>query len=167
MANETPELNDDFRDMLGCLREAEVEFVIVGAHALSVHGFSRATGDIDIFVRPTTDNAARVMQALALFGAPTQAHGVSVSDFTKPGNVYQIGLPPRRIDLLTEISGVDFDRAWNSRVMSVVGHTDLPFLGRDALIANKRASARPKDLVDADMLERLPLECRPSEPRRG
>lgn len=153
---EAPALNDDFRDMLGCLRDAEVEFVIVGAHALSVHGFPRATGDIDILVRPTPENAVRVMHALSLFGAPTSAHGVTVTDFATLGNVYQIGLPPRRIDILTEISGVDFDRARASRVVSVVGGLELPFLGRDALIANKRAAGRPKDLVDADALERLP-----------
>jgi hypothetical protein len=150
-----PELNDDFRDMLESLLEAEVEFVIVGAHALSVHGYPRATGDIDILVRPSAPNAARVMSALASFGVPTGAHGVSARDFTERGSVYQIGLPPRRIDLLTEISGVDFERARASQVVVRVAGLELPFLGRDALIANKRAAARPKDLVDADELERL------------
>lgn len=153
--DQAPELNDDFRDMLECLLEAEVEFVIVGAHALSVHGFARATGDIDILVEPTPENARRVMRALSSFGAPVGAHGVSERDFTTLGNVYQIGLPPRRIDLLTEITGVDFERAKTSRVLARVGDLELPFLGRDALIANKRAAGRPKDLVDAAELESL------------
>jgi hypothetical protein len=155
VTNRSPELNDDFRDMLECLIDAEVEFVIVGAHALSVHGHPRATGDIDILVRPSAENAGRVMRALGAFGAPTKAHGVSEQDFTRRGSVYQIGLPPRRIDLLTEISGVDFNRARASQIVVRVSGLELPFLGREALIANKRAAARPKDLVDADELERV------------
>jgi hypothetical protein len=84
---ERADLNEDFRDLLACLRDAEVEFVIVGAHALAAHGLPRATGDIDVLVRPTPENAARVMLALGAFGAPTQAHGVDASDFTRTGQV--------------------------------------------------------------------------------
>lgn len=107
-----PELNEDFADMLHCLGEAGVEFVIVGAHALAAHGIARATGDIDIFVKPSAENAERVLAALTAFGAPLDSHGIAPADFARPGLVYQIGLPPRRIDLLTEISGVSFDEAW-------------------------------------------------------
>ena len=96
--------------MLLCLQRASVEFVLVGAHALAAHGIARATGDIDIFVRPSPDNAVRVVQALVDFGAPIAAHNIGTHDFTVPGTVYQIGLPPRRIDLLTEISGVPSTR---------------------------------------------------------
>lgn len=91
--------------MLLCLQRASVEFVLVGAHALAAHGIARATGDIDIFVRPSPDNAVRVVQALVDFGVPIAAHNIGTHDFTVPGTVHQIGLPPRRIDLLTEISG--------------------------------------------------------------
>ena len=139
--------------MLRALIEADVEFVIVGAHALAVHGVPRATGDIDVFVRPSRENAERVMNALRAFGAPTSAHGVSRSDFETGGNVYQIGLPPRRIDLLTEISGVDFDDAWGSRVRVERSGLQLPFIGLEALIRNKRASGRDKDLVDVKTLQ--------------
>jgi hypothetical protein len=150
-----PELNEDFVDALRCLQSAAVEFVVVGAHALAAHGIARATGDIDIFVRPSVENAARVMQALTEFGAPLAAHQVNERDFTVAGTVYQIGLPPRRIDLLTEISGVSFDEAWSSRIAADVGGMQLAFLGREALIKNKLAAGRDKDLVDARALSRL------------
>ncbi len=146
------DLNDDFRDMLACLAAARVEFVIVGAHALAAHGLPRATGDIDVFIRPNAENAARVMESLAAFGAPTEAHGIRAADFEIPGQVYQLGVPPRRIDLLTAIDGVTFEDAFASRLEAPVGGMVLPFLGRSALIANKRAAGRPKDLVDVEAL---------------
>lgn len=147
-------LNSDFLDLLEAFSEAHVEFLVVGAHALAVHGIPRATGDLDVWVRPSAENAERVMAALAVFGAPIAQHGVTVTDFARAGTVYQLGLPPRRIDVLTQISGVEFDEAWASRVnVSLRGHT-ISFLGRDALLKNKRAAARPKDLVDAESLER-------------
>jgi hypothetical protein len=149
---EHAELNEDFRDMLACLGAARVEFVIVGAHALAAHGLPRATGDIDVLVRPSAENAARVMEALAAFGAPTEAHGIRAADFEIPGQVYQLGVPPRRIDLLTAIDGVTFEDAFASRIEAAVGGLVLPFLGRNALIANKRAAGRPKDLVDVEAL---------------
>lgn len=154
MAAESSEasLNVDFIDMLHALIAAKVDFVIVGAHALAAHGIVRATGDIDILVRPSADNAARVMCALAEFGAPLAAHGITEQDFATGGTVYQIGLPPRRIDLLTEISGVSFDQAWESRVHARVQGLDLSFLGRDALVANKIAAGREKDLADVSRL---------------
>lgn len=148
-----PELNDDFRDLLQCLRDAKAEFVIVGAHALAAHGLPRATGDLDILVNPSAENAARVFGALAAFGAPLSAHGVSPTDFCTPDTVYQIGLPPRRIDILTEISGVTFEQAWKTRLEVELLGASLAFLGRDALLANKRAAGRPKDLADVAALE--------------
>jgi hypothetical protein len=150
-----PELNDDFVDMLSCLVAAGVEFVIVGAHALAAHGIARATGDIDIFVRPSVANAGRVVAALRTFGAPLEAHGVTEADFCTPGTVYQIGLPPRRIDLLTEISGVSFEEAWASRRESVIASFAIAILGLESLRKNKAAAARDKDLADLRALERL------------
>lgn len=99
MADE-PRLFDDYLDLLRELDEAGAEYVVVGAHALAAHGLPRATGDFDVFVRPSLENAQRVAQALRAFGATLEAHGVQVEDFATPGTVYQLGLPPRRIDLL-------------------------------------------------------------------
>lgn len=148
------ELNDDFRDMLAALVDAEVEFVVVGAHALAAHGIVRATGDLDIFVRPTKQNAERVVAALRAFGAPIAAHGVTAADFELADNVYQIDLPPRRIDLLTAIRGVPFEEASaNAMVVEVDGRA-IPFIGRDALVRNKRATGREKDRLDVELLER-------------
>lgn len=152
----TPELNDDFRDLLACFRDDAVEFVVVGAHALAAHHLPRATGDLDVFVRPSIDNAARVYRALASFGAPLEAHAVDAAAFAEPNTVYQLGLPPRRIDILTSISGVTFDEAWAGHVEAVVAGEPVPFLGRAELIRNKRAAGRPKDLVDVAALERDP-----------
>lgn len=150
-----PGLNDDFRDLLAALKAAGVSYVIVGAHAMAAHGVPRSTGDLDVFVRPDPDNAQRVIAALGAFGAPLAAHGVRSTDFTQAGTVYQIGLPPRRIDLLTSISGVSFDEAWADHIEVVVDGLTLPFIGRASLLANKRAAARDKDLLDAKLLERV------------
>jgi hypothetical protein len=147
-------LNEDFVELLQALVEAGVEFVVVGAHALAAHGLPRATGDLDVLVRPSPENAARVISALRVFGAPLEAHGVSQTDFERSDTVYQIGLPPRRIDLLTSISGVPFEEAWASRVGIDFTGLCVFVLGFEALVTNKRATGRPKDVVDADALER-------------
>ncbi len=139
--------------MLAALLRANVEFVLIGAHALAAHGIARATGDIDVFVRPSKENARRVFDALADFGAPIDAHGITPCDFEEPGNVYQIGLPPRRIDILTEISGVTFEEAWASKMVADISSMQIPVIGREALLKNKRASKRDKDLVDVRALE--------------
>jgi hypothetical protein len=146
-------LNSDFKDLLICFGREGVEYVLVGAYALAFHGAPRATGDIDVFVRSTPTNAERVWRALKSFGAPLGAVGVQPSDFAAPGMVYQVGLPPRRIDILTQISGVTFDEAWASRVLAEIDGQPIPFIGRDALIVNKRASGRLKDLADVQRLE--------------
>src|SRR5262245_38326306 len=102
----TPDAPEDFVDIVACLKAEECEFIVVGAHALAAHGAPRATGDLDLFVRAEPTNAERVYRALVRFGAPVAAHHVKAEDFAKEGTVYQIGLPPRRIDILTTISGV-------------------------------------------------------------
>ena len=145
-------LHEDFRDLLVLFADAGVEFVIVGAYALAFHGAPRASGDIDLFVRPSPPNAQRVFQALARFGAPLESAGVTAADFAQPGAVYQVGLPPRRIDVLTEISGVTFDEAWESRVTGEVEGRTVGFIGRAALLKNKAASGRLKDIADAARL---------------
>ena len=146
-------LNADFRDLLTCLVREGVEFLLVDAYALAFHGVPRATGDIDVLVRATPANAERTWRALKAFGAPLAAAGVKPEDFARPAVVYQIGLPPRRIDVLTEISGVTFDEAWESRAEGELDGLAVPILGRAALLRNKRASGRLKDLADVERLE--------------
>lgn len=152
--SDRPEFNDDFRDLISEFIEGGVVFLVVGSHAMAVHGVPRATGDIDLLVRPDRANALRVVEALFRFGAPIAAHGISADDFCKEGTVYQLGLPPRRIDILTAISGVSFAEAWQSRLQVQMGTLDVTCLGLQALLKNKRAAARPKDLVDVTLLEK-------------
>ncbi len=139
-------MNPDFTDMLSAFFAEGVEFLVVGAHAVAAYGHPRATGDLDLWVRASPDNAQRVMRALRRFGAPL--HDLTPEDLSTPDIVFQVGLPPRRIDILTSISGVDFDAAWRGRTTLRVGGLELPFISRDDLLANKRASGRPKDLAD-------------------
>jgi len=145
-------LNQDFRDLLFEFNAHDVEFLVVGAHALAAHGHVRATKDLDVWVRPEEGNAARVMQALQAFGAPV--HGITESDFATLGVTFQIGVEPVRIDIITAIDGVDFERAWNNRVAAEYGGVVVFVLSRDDLIVNKRTSARPQDLADVEALER-------------
>jgi Nucleotidyl transferase of unknown function (DUF2204) len=147
-------LNSDFRDLLILLVDNGTEFVVVGAYAVAFHGAPRASGDIDLFVRPSPANAERVYHALTRFGAPLASAGVASADFAHPGTVYQIGLPPRRIDILTQISGVTFDEAWASRTTAEVEGRPVGFIGREALLKNKEATGRPKDAADISRLRR-------------
>jgi len=125
--------------------------LVVGAHALAAHGYPRATGDLDIWVRPNSANAARVWRAIEQFGAPRR--NISREDFHTPDTVFQIGIAPSRVDILTSISGVEFDEAWRKRVPTAVEGVSFSVLGRDELLINKRATGRPKDLADAAWLE--------------
>ncbi|MEM1413901.1 MAG: hypothetical protein AAGH15_03330 [Myxococcota bacterium] len=141
--------------MIACLRAEECEFIVVGAHALAAHGAPRATGDLDILVRPVPANAERVFRALVRFGAPVAAHGVGPEDFERPGTVYQLGLPPNRIDILTQLSGVDFEEAAREPVLGRLGPEPVRCIGLDAMIRNKRAAGRTKDIADAETLEEI------------
>lgn len=138
----------DFRDLLAALTDTDARFLIVGAHALAAHGVPRVTGDLDIWIEPTNENAARVWAALALFGAPLSSLDLRQSDFTQPDQVIQLGVPPYRIDLMTGLSGINFGEAWEGRLTGTLFEVPVLFLGRDAFIRNKRASGRPKDLDD-------------------
>jgi len=139
-------LNHDFRDMLLCLREEGAEFIVVGAYALAAHGFPRATGDIDIWVRNTSDNAERVMRALAKFGAPTS--NLSEQDFTASDTVVQIGVEPCRIDITTSIDGIEFGEAWEKKIAVLVDGIELYIPSKADLLKNKVASGRDKDQGD-------------------
>ncbi len=148
-----PALNEDFVDLLRAFDEAGVDFLVIGAHALAVHGVLRATGDLDVLVRPDPAVAARVIEGLRAFGAPLATHAVGVTDFAREGTVYQMGLPPRRIDVLTSISGVGYEEAAADAVTVTVSGVRFRVIGRAALLVNKRASGRPKDLEDVRRLE--------------
>jgi len=144
-------MNRHFRDMLSALSEAGAEYLVVGAHALAAHGYVRATGDLDIWVRCSRENSPRVMEAIKTFGAPLL--DLTLNDLQTPDIVFQIGIVPFRIDLLTSIAGVDFDDAWPARMTVEVDGVEFPVIGRQQLLQNKRATGRPKDALDADWLE--------------
>jgi hypothetical protein len=144
-------LNPDFRDMLSALSAEQAEYLLVGAYAVAVHGLPRATGDLDVWIRSSEDNARRVWRALARFGAPLS--GLHEADLQTPGVVVQIGVAPRRIDLLTAIDAVTFDDAWPERTEVDIGSLTVPVIGRRHLIVNKRAVGRPQDLADVARLE--------------
>lgn len=146
-------INSDFLDLLQALRDSGARFLVVGAQAMAAHGVPRATGDMDLWVEPTQANARAVWRALLEFGAPVEAFDLSVDDFAVGGNVVQVGLPPRRIDLLTSIDGVEFADAWESRLVTPIADCPVPFLAREELLRNKRAAGRPKDLLDIELLE--------------
>jgi hypothetical protein len=133
-------MTEDWTDVLVALAAAGARFMVVGAHAMAVHGVPRATQDLDVWVEATETNARRVWSALVGFGAPLEDLGIEAADFLKPDTVVQLGLPPNRIDILTGITGVeDFASAWGERVERQVAGRSVPFLGRETLIRNKRA----------------------------
>lgn len=144
-------MNRDYVEMLNELSAAGAEFLVIGAHALAAHGYLRATKDLDIWVRPTPQNATRVWTALVKFGAPLL--DVVVEDFATRGTIYQIGNDPDRIDIITEPAGAEFEDAWERRITAVVDGVPYPVIGRDDLIATKRAAGRHEDLVDIERLE--------------
>jgi hypothetical protein len=145
-------VNDDFRDLLAELIRSGARFLVVGAHAMAVHGVPRATGDLDVWIDLEPPNAERVWAALLRFGAPVERLGLSRQDFETAGIVVQIGLPPRRVDLLTTLSGLEFVEAWGRRTTHTVAGLAVPFLGRDDLVRNKECAGRAKDLADLELL---------------
>ncbi len=143
-------MHQDFLDLLRAFIDRNVRFLIVGAYALAVHGRPRATGDLDVWVDATPENAAKVMSALEQFGAPTAQ--VRAEDFSRPGSVFQMGLPPVRIDVLTELTGLTFSEAWSGRTQAAFGPVVADVIGREAFIRNKRATGRARDLGDIEAL---------------
>lgn len=149
------ELVDDFLDLLRELADANADFVVLGGYAVAFHGHSRATKDIDIFVRPEPENAARVYRALAAFGAPLAAFEVGESDFSSYDGVLQLGVPPRRIDIINRADGITFDEAIAAGDSLDIDGRRIPIIGLGALLKNKRAAARTQDLADVEALLRL------------
>ena len=146
------DVNPDFRDMFAALCAAEVRFLVVGGYAVMRHTVPRYTKDIDILVECSAINAERVFAALTDFGAPLSE--LSVQDLQDPKVVFQIGVPPNRIDILTGISGVEFQMAWGRRLSGKYGDVPVAFLCLDDILAAKRAAGRPHDLRDVEWLER-------------
>ena len=143
-------MDPDFKELLLTFNAHDVEYLIVGAHALAAHGHVRATKDLDVWLRPNPENAERVLAALSAFGAPRG--DLTQDDLSRAGTVFQIGMPPLRIDLITAIDGVDFDEAWPDRFVTVFGGVPVSVISRHHLIANKKASARLQDLADIERL---------------
>jgi hypothetical protein len=145
-------LNADFSDLFAALNGACVSYLLVGGYAVAFHAEPRFTKDLDIWVEPSPANAARVFEALKVFGAPLSE--VTEADFAAPGIVFQIGVPPNRIDVVTTVDGVEFSDAWSARAQSSYGAQRINVISRQHLIENKRAMGRPQDLVDVAILER-------------
>jgi predicted nucleotidyltransferase len=148
-------LPEDFTDLLIELCEADAEFLLVGGWAVILYGHVRATDDMDIFVRPSPANSKRVFAALEAFGAPLQAHAVAPEHFANEGDAYRFGIAPLKVEVLTKISGVSFDEALEgSNTFDLEGYR-IRYIGKPALIANKKSAGRHKDLADVEALELL------------
>lgn len=140
----------DFRELLGLFNAHNVEYLIVGGYALAFHGAPRYTGDIDIFVKPDTENAHRILEALGEFGF--DSIGLAIDDFTHPDRVVQLGAPPVRVDLLSSLTGVTWQEAFSGKAMGTYGDIPTSFIGRKQLIANKLATGRNRDIADIEAL---------------
>ena len=145
-------MNRDFSELLLEFNAHNVEYLVVGAHAMAVYGHVRATKDLDVWVGPNSENAQKVLDAISKFGAPLG--DLNINDLSKEGTVFQIGVPPLRIDVLTGIDGVEFSDAWPDRFSSTFGNVPVFIISRHHLITNKRAAGRLQDLADAEQLER-------------
>lgn len=146
----------DFADLLECLAEAGADYMLIGGYAVMAHGHIRATQDLDVWVRPSSENVARVMSAMNEFGLPA---GLGAEDLLKvvepPPTGFRFGRPPFAVDLLTSVQGIDFDEAWAGSSVRRLDGIDVRVIGRAALLANKRATGRAKDAADVEALEAL------------
>ena len=152
----TAKLPADFSDLLECLIEAGADYMLIGGYAVMAHGYIRATQDLDVWVRPTSANAARVMAALDEFGFPPGLSAEQLLPSTaKPPTGFRFGRPPFAVDLITSVQGVEFEEAWAGSALRRLGGIDVRVIGRAALLANKRATGRAKDTADVEALEAL------------
>jgi hypothetical protein len=143
----------DFKELLSLFNDHKVKYLVVGGYAVAFHAQPRATKDLDIFIKADASNAIAVYAALAKFGAPLE--GLKPEDFIEKGVYYRMGTPPLMVDILPEISGVDFDTAWGRRVeVALAGSLKVPLIDTDSLIASKLAAGRPEDLADVSVLRR-------------
>jgi hypothetical protein len=149
-------MNSDYRDLIAEFNAHGVEYIVVGAHALAAHGHVRATKDLDVWVRPSAENAPRVMAALRAFGAAL--HDLTLEDLASPGIVFQMGVEPVRIDVITDIDAVKFEDAWPVRIRTTFAGQPAAVLSREHLIRNKTAVARAQDIADVEWLESHPVD---------
>ena len=143
-------LNKDYKEMLQILLDNKVRFLVVGAYAMGAYGYPRATGDIDIWVEASSENSEKIYQSLSEFGAPLSE--VTKTTFCEEGIVFQIGVAPRRIDIITKIDGVDFNKAYSDKQKMEIEGIKIPFLSKEDLIKNKESTGREKDNLDAKYL---------------
>lgn len=146
-------LHRDLREFIELLNSHGVEYLVVGGHAVAFHGHPRFTADIDFWVRPENGNGRRLVEVLRGFGF--EQLGLAANDFVEPERIVQLGQPPHRIDLLTSVSGVDFDTAWQTREAGVLDGLPVSFLALESLIENKLASGRANDLADVAQLKAI------------
>ena len=144
------EVQPDFKELLASLNAHAVEYVIVGGYALAYHGAPRFTADLDVLVKADIENSVRIIQALGEFGF--EAAGLAPEDFQQPEKVVQLGVPPVRVDILTSLTGVSWDEVFSGRAEGTYGDVPVCFIGREQLIANKRALGRKRDLADLEAL---------------
>ena len=143
--------SQDFREFIELLIKHNAEYLIVGGYAVGVHGHPRYTGDLDIWLNPSPQNAELILKSVNEFGF--SSYGLTQADFTKPGNVIQLGYPPLRIDLLTEIDGVTFEDCYENRKEVTIENLQVNFIGYNDLLKNKKESGRPRDIDDIDNLK--------------
>ena len=149
-------VNSDFSDLLNLFNASNVKYLVVGGYALIQYAEPRYTKDLDLWISADKDNAAAVYKALKEFGAPLA--GLTEADFTEEGYFYQMGRPPMRVDILMGIPGVEFEEAWRNREEVDFEDLTVKFISREDLIAAKKASGRPQDLIDAELLSQTPDE---------
>jgi len=147
-------LNEDYKDILQIFLKNRIKFLVVGAYAMAAHGYPRATGDFDIWVEASSENSKRIYKSLLDFGAYLK--DVDEKTFSEKEIIFQIGVVPRRIDIITHIDGVDFASAYETKKMLLLEDLEIPFLSRENLIKNKESTGRLKDKADADSLKNIP-----------
>ncbi|MCK4909642.1 MAG: nucleotidyltransferase [Planctomycetes bacterium] len=148
-------LNEDYKEMLQRLLNNKVKFLVVGAYAMGAYGYPRATGDIDVWVETSPENSEKIYRSLSEFNAPLSE--ATIKTFCEKGIIFQIGVPPRRIDIITGIDGVDFKQAYQARQNIEIEGIEIPFLSKEDLIKNKESTGRDKDKLDAKNLRKKPL----------
>jgi hypothetical protein len=157
--------SQDFKELLSAFNEHRVKYLVVGGYAVAIHAQPRATKDLDLFIQPSIENANAVFAALANFGAPLA--GVKPEDFIDPDSFFRLGAAPQMIEILSRISGVDFDHAWERRVEVVIDESSaltVGFISADDFVTNKLAVARPQDIADAAAVRRAAeLRAHPSQ----
>jgi len=144
------EAHPDFKELFVLLNKHKVDYIIVGGYAMAFHGAPRLTGDIDILVSQQSENADRILDAPNEFGFASA--GLTKKDFTTPSKIIQLGVPPIRVDFVTSLTGVTWEKAVAIRVPGNYGNVPVFFIGRDEFIANKRAMGRKRDLADIEAL---------------